>query len=163
MTSAGNERLMPDSAMSAYAEDFLPSFDVSDTVAVTVEADPERAWEALMGVDLLELGRKAPIVGILGTLRALPGIVAGVLQGERPPSTRFAHAARPAFDPDEGGRLDPARRTRGNRPRTRREVLAAGDRVRRPQRAGRVPGGSTSRGLAKTIYDLSLQANSTST
>lgn len=71
--------------IAAYAEDFLPAWDISDGVAVTVEANAEVAWEALMDVDLLELGRTAPLVGLLGGLRALPDIVAHVVHGEGTP------------------------------------------------------------------------------
>jgi hypothetical protein len=37
---------------SALAEDFLPVYDVSDAVAVVVEADRKVAWQALLDVDL---------------------------------------------------------------------------------------------------------------
>lgn len=54
------------------ADDFLPIYDVSDAVATVADADPEAAWRALLDVDLLELGREAPFVGMLGALRMLP-------------------------------------------------------------------------------------------
>jgi hypothetical protein len=66
------------------ADDFLPVFDVSDAVAVVAEADRKAAWEALLDVDLLRLGREAPLVGILGALRMLPEVVGHLLHGERP-------------------------------------------------------------------------------
>jgi hypothetical protein len=65
-------------------ERFLPVYDVSDGVATTVEADMGTSWEALLGVDLLELGREAPLVGVLGAVRALPELFAHLLHGERP-------------------------------------------------------------------------------
>jgi hypothetical protein len=68
------------------ADDFLPAYDVSDAVAVVVQADRSTAWNALMNIDLLELGRSAPLVGLLGALRMLPDIVGHVLHGERPPT-----------------------------------------------------------------------------
>jgi hypothetical protein len=66
------------------AEDFLPVYDVSDAVAAVVEADRETAWQALLDVDLLKLGREAPLVGMLGALRMLPEVVGHLLHGERP-------------------------------------------------------------------------------
>jgi hypothetical protein len=67
------------------ADDFLPVYDVSDAVAVEVHADVETAWSALMDVDLLEVGRRAPMVGALGAVRILPELVAHLLHGEKPP------------------------------------------------------------------------------
>ena len=67
-----------------FAEDFLPVYDVSDAVATTVDTDREAAWRALLDVDLLKLGREAPLVGMLGALRMLPEIVGHLLHGERP-------------------------------------------------------------------------------
>jgi hypothetical protein len=66
------------------ADDFLPIYDVSDAVATVADADREAAWDALLEVDLLELGREAPIVGMLGALRMLPELVGHLLHGERP-------------------------------------------------------------------------------
>jgi hypothetical protein len=66
------------------AEDFLPVYDVSDAVATAAESDRETAWRALLEVDLLKLGREAPVVGMLGALRMLPEIVGHLLHGERP-------------------------------------------------------------------------------
>jgi hypothetical protein len=66
------------------ADDFLPVYDVSDAVAVVADADRETAWRALLDVDLLKLGREAPVVGMLGALRMLPEVVGHLLHGERP-------------------------------------------------------------------------------
>lgn len=63
----------------------LPEFDVSDEVAVTVAAPPERTFAALLDVDLIELGRERPMIGVLGALRMLPAIVAHLLHGEAMP------------------------------------------------------------------------------
>jgi hypothetical protein len=68
------------------ADDFLPLFDVSDELAIVVAADTATTWEALLAVDLIEVGRRRPLVGVLGALRVLPEIAAHVLQGERPPA-----------------------------------------------------------------------------
>ncbi|MFW2390213.1 MAG: hypothetical protein ACN4G0_17895 [Polyangiales bacterium] len=65
-------------------DDFLPFYDVSDAVATVVEADVATSWDALMEVDLLEVGRTRPMVGVLGALRALPELVSDLLHGELP-------------------------------------------------------------------------------
>ena len=62
-------------------DDFLPAYDVSDAVATVVQADVATTWDALMRVDLLEVGRARPMVGFLGALRALPEIVSHLLHG----------------------------------------------------------------------------------
>jgi hypothetical protein len=69
----------------AFVDEFLPTYDVSDAVAVVVEADPTRTWDALMAADLIEVGRRRPLVGALGALRGLPELVTRVLHGEGVP------------------------------------------------------------------------------
>jgi hypothetical protein len=66
-------------------DDLLPIYDVDDAVAVTVEADVDTAWRALLATDLMEVGRQRPLIAALGALRILPEIVAHALHGERPP------------------------------------------------------------------------------
>ncbi len=66
------------------AEEFLPAWDVSDAVATVTAADRESAYRALLDVDLLEIGRETPLVGVLGALRMLPEVVGHLLHGERP-------------------------------------------------------------------------------
>lgn len=63
----------------------LPEYDVSDEVAVTVAASPERAFAALLDVDLIALGRARPLIGVLGALRMLPEILSHLLHGEPVP------------------------------------------------------------------------------
>jgi hypothetical protein len=65
-------------------DDFLPTYDVSDAVATVVHADLPTTWEALMAVDVIEVGRKRPLVGLLGAIRVLPDIVSQMLHGELP-------------------------------------------------------------------------------
>jgi hypothetical protein len=65
-------------------EEFLPVYDVSDSVATVVEANVATTWDALMQVDLIEVGRQRPMVAVLGALRALPEIVGHMLHGELP-------------------------------------------------------------------------------
>ena len=66
-------------------DEFLPVYDVSDAVATVVDADLAATWDALMAVDLLDVGRKRPSIAVLGALRVLPDIVWHLLHGERPP------------------------------------------------------------------------------
>lgn len=65
-------------------DEFLPVYDVSDSVATVVEANLQTTWDALMDVDLIEVGRRRPMVAVLGALRALPDVVSHVLHGEMP-------------------------------------------------------------------------------
>src|SRR4051795_6664418 len=67
-----------------FADDFLPIYDVSDAVARVADDEADRAWHALLDVDLLKVGRETPVVGMLGALRMLPEIVGHLLHGERP-------------------------------------------------------------------------------
>src|SRR5690349_12194817 len=87
------------------AETYVPEYDVSDAVAVVVDADPATTWDALMRADLIAVGRRRPLVGALGALRALPDIVARLLRGEAVPKapkqlTLLDTTRSPA---DEGG------------------------------------------------------------
>lgn len=66
------------------ADEFLPVYDVSDAVAVVVNADVDATWQALLRADLIEVGRRKPLVGVLGALRMLPDLAAQILHGERP-------------------------------------------------------------------------------
>ena len=66
-------------------DEFMPVYDVSDAVATVVEADLATTWAALMDVDLIDVGRKRPLVAVLGALRILPDIVNHLLHGKLPP------------------------------------------------------------------------------
>lgn len=68
------------------ADDYLPLYDVSDSVATTVRAGLGTTWDALMRVDLIEVGRRRPLVGALGAIRMLPELVSHLLHGEPLPS-----------------------------------------------------------------------------
>jgi hypothetical protein len=65
-------------------DECMPVYDVSDAVATVVDADIATTWDALMDVDLMDVGRKRPIVAILGGIRLLPDMVRHLLYGERP-------------------------------------------------------------------------------
>ena len=87
-------------------EEFLPVYDVSDSVACRVSAPAAVAWEAVMETDMIEVGRRKPLVGLLGGLRGLPGIVWDAVHGEgtsAPQSFRLRDAA--GLDPEDGGWL----------------------------------------------------------
>ncbi len=64
-------------------DDFLPVYDVSDEVATLVSADQKTTWDALMDADLIDVGRKRPLVAMLGAVRMLPDLVWQRLHGER--------------------------------------------------------------------------------
>jgi hypothetical protein len=66
-------------------DEFMPVYDVSDAVATAVTADLATTWAALMDVDLIDVGRKRPLVAVLGALRILPDVVSHLLHGELPP------------------------------------------------------------------------------
>ena len=86
-------------------EEFLPVYDVSDSVATVVAADVATTWEALMEVDLIEVGRQRPLVAVLGALRALPEVVGHLLHGETPSPapTRMRLKDTAAIPLGEGG------------------------------------------------------------
>ena len=146
-------------AESQLVEEFLPVFDVSDAVATVVEGDRETAWEALLDVDLLKLGREAPLVGMLGALRMLPEVVGHLLHGERPAKPPESMRLRdlPSIPMHEGGWI-----LLGERPGREialglvgkfwRPVIEwAGVRTADEFRAFDEPG------FAKTVYDLSAR------
>lgn len=68
------------------AEEFLPAFDISDSMAVVVHADRDTVWKALMEVDLIEVGRKRPLVAALSVARMLPEMVVRLLRGDGAPA-----------------------------------------------------------------------------
>ena len=85
-----------------FDDEFLPTYDVSDAVAVVVHADPATTYDALMDADLLELGRRRPIVGVLGGLRMLPELVSHLLHGEPPPEAPERMRLRDTAEMDAG-------------------------------------------------------------
>jgi hypothetical protein len=68
------------------ADEFLPVYDVSDEVATAVNADVATTWDALMDVDLIEVGRQRPLIALLGAVRFLPDLVWQRLHGEHAPA-----------------------------------------------------------------------------
>ena len=86
-------------------DDFLPTYDVSDAVATVVDADVGTTWNALMEVDLIEVGRERPLVAVLGAIRILPDIVSHMLHGElpQPPPAHLRLRDTTSIPLDEGG------------------------------------------------------------
>jgi hypothetical protein len=72
---------MPASAL----DELLPVYDISDSVGVTVAADSESVWRSLLGVDLIEVGRRKPAVAALGAIRMLPELGVALLRRRKPP------------------------------------------------------------------------------
>jgi hypothetical protein len=89
----------------AFADEFLPHFDESDTVAITVDAPPARVWQTLLDTDLIEVGRRKPMVGLLGGLRALPQVVVELFHGRAAakPARPMRLADLPSFSASSGG------------------------------------------------------------
>jgi hypothetical protein len=63
-------------------DEFLPEFDVSDSVARVIAADRDATWQALVSTDLIEVGRRRPMVAFLGFSRLLPALASHLLHGE---------------------------------------------------------------------------------
>jgi hypothetical protein len=141
------------------ADDFLPIFDVSDAVATVAEADRHTAWRALLNVDLLALGREAPVVGMLGALRMLPEVVGHLLHGERPAKPPESMRLRdlPSIPMYEGGWI-----LLGERPDEEIALGLVGKFWRPVIEFARVTNADEFRafnepGFAKTVYDLSVR------
>jgi hypothetical protein len=65
-------------------DEFLPDYDVSDEIGTSVDADVATTWRTLIEADLIEVGRRRPLVAVLGAVRILPELVWQLLHGERP-------------------------------------------------------------------------------
>jgi hypothetical protein len=141
------------------ADDFLPVYDVSDAVATVAYADRETAWRSLLDVDLLKLGREAPVVGMLGALRMLPEVVGHLLHGERPAKPPESMRLRdlPSIPMNEGGWI-----LLGERPGEEIALGLVGKFWRPVIEFARIASADEFRefdepGFAKTVYDLSLR------
>ena len=91
--------------MSALVDEFLPVYDIADAAAVEVRASVPATYSALLDVDLIEVGKQRPLIGLLGALRALPDLVADMLHGEHPPKAPESIRIRDLteIDLNEGG------------------------------------------------------------
>jgi hypothetical protein len=142
-----------------FAEEYLPVYDVSDAVATVADAERDRAWQALLDVDLLKLGREAPVVGMLGALRMLPEVVGHVLHGERPakPPESMRLQDLPSIPMNEGGWI-----LLGERPGEEITLGLVGKFWRPVIEYARITSADEFRtfdepGFAKTVYDLSVR------
>ena len=81
--AADGTQSVPASVM--LVEEFLPVYDASDAVATVVETDLSTTWTELIELDLIDVGRRRPLVAFLGALRILLEMVRHLLHGERPP------------------------------------------------------------------------------
>jgi hypothetical protein len=140
------------------AEDFLPVYDVSDEVATVVDADSHTVWDALMNADLLEVGKRVPLAGVLGALRMLPEIVSHLLHGERPSHAPESMRVRELADmpPAQGGWI-----LLGERPGEEIALGLVGKFWRPVIEYAQVSADRFSDfdepGYAKTIYDLTVR------
>jgi hypothetical protein len=140
-------------------DDFLPTYDVSDAVATVVHANLATTWDALMDVDLIEVGRKRPLVGALGAIRMLPDIVSHMLHGELPqrPPAHMRLRDTTSIPLDEGGWV-----LLGEHSRDEIALGLVGKFWRPVIEFARVPPEGfrdfAEPGYAKTIYSLSVRA-----
>ena len=146
-------------AMTAFelAEDFMPIYDVSDAVGTVADAGREAAFAALLDVDLLQLGRETPAVGMLGALRMLPDVVGHLLHGEPParPPESMRLRDLPTIPMYEGGWI-----LLGERPGKEVALGLVGKFWRPVIEFARITSADEFRdfdepGFAKTVYDLS--------
>jgi hypothetical protein len=140
-------------------DDFLPVYDVSDAVATVVNADVATTWDALMEADLIDVGRRRPLVGVLGAIRVLPEIVSQMLHGELPqrPPQHLRLRDTTTIPLDEGGWV-----LLGERPRDEIALGLVGKFWRPVIDFAKVPAERfrdfAEPGYAKTIYALSVRA-----
>jgi hypothetical protein len=86
-------------------DEFLPQFDFSDTIETVAAADTATTWAALMDADLIDVGRRRLLVGMLGAARILPELVWQRLHGEHPPAApeRLTLRDTTTLSPSRGG------------------------------------------------------------
>lgn len=142
-----------------FADEYLPTYDVSDAVAVVVDAGREAVWQALLNVDLLDVGRRSPVVAMLGAIRMLPEIVGHLLHGEAPEKPPESMRLRdlPTIPMAEGGWI-----LLGERPGQEIALGLVGKFWRpvieyAPVGAAEEFRAFTEPGFAKTVYDLEVR------
>lgn len=139
-------------------DEFLPVYDVSDSVATVVAADVATTWSALMDVDLLEVGRCDPVVGFLGVLRILPDVIHHVLHGQLPsrPAGRLTLRNATLLPQEHGGWI-----LLGERPGDEIALGLVGRFWRPVIQFAAVPAAEfmsfDQPGYAKTVYALAVQ------
>jgi hypothetical protein len=138
-------------------DEFLPEYDVSDSVARVVAAERESTWRALVSADLIEVGRRRPMVAFLGFSRLLPELASHLLHGEaipnQPEHLRLKETTQSAAT-DGGwmllGEREPEELALGLVGKFWRPVIEYAALERSEFRAFAEPG------WAKTVYDLQL-------
>lgn len=141
-----------------FADEFLPGYDVSDGLAVVVEADAATSWEALLDADFVEVGRRHPLAGALGAIRMLPELASHLLHGERPPAAPESLRLRDLSElpPGEGGWV-----LLGERPGAEIALGLVGKLWRPVIEYASVRAedfaGFAEPGYAKTVYDLAVR------
>ena len=139
-------------------DEILPVYDVSDSVACLVTAPVGPTWDALMEVDLIEVGRNKPMVGALGALRMLPELAAHLLHGEppAPPPERMRLIDMPSLPAGGGGWIH-----LGTRPEEEIALGLVGKFWRPVIEFADVPAEEFAAydrpGFAKTVYALSVR------
>jgi hypothetical protein len=139
-------------------DEFLPEYDISDTVAAVVDADLATTWNTLMEVDLIEVGRRRPLVGILGAIRILPDVISHILHGEPPqrPPEHLRLRDITQLPMDDGGWV-----LLGERPHDEIALGLVGKFWRPVIEFANVPAEQfpsfAEPGFAKTIYSLSVR------
>ena len=139
-------------------DEFLPIYDVSDAVATVVTSDVPTTWDELLEVDLLDVGRRRPLVAALGALRMLPELATHLLHGEASPHgpKRLRLRDTPTLPQDQGGWI-----LLGERPHDEIALGLVGKFWRPVIEYAKVPPDSfrsfNEPGYAKTIYSLSVR------
>lgn len=156
------DSLVPGQAPAVSAESlldaYLPEYDVSDSVAQTVHADVAATWSALLEADLIEVGRRKPLVGALGFARALPEIATHLLHGEHPggPPEHLRLLETTKLASDQGGWV-----LLGERPQAELALGLIGKFWRPVIEYARVEPDQlrdfAEPGWAKTVYELSVE------
>ena len=82
---------MQSEARAMLLDHYLPQYDVTETYAIIVDADPDLTWHAVRRSDL----SRSAVVHVLLELRSLPNRLQGVLNG------RPSEAARPPLTLDD--------------------------------------------------------------
>jgi hypothetical protein len=139
-------------------DEFLPEYDVSDTVAAVVDADLATTWNTLLEVDLIDVGRRRPLVGVLGAIRILPDVISHMLHGEPPqrPPEHLRLRDITQLPMDDGGWV-----LLGERPHDEIALGLVGKFWRPVIEFANVPAEQfrsfAEPGFAKTIYSLSVR------
>ena len=114
---------MQSEARAMLLDHYLPQYDVTETYAIIVDADPDLTWHAVRRSDL----SRSAVVHVLLELRSLPNRLHGVLKG-RPSET-----AHPPLTLDDMKRAGSCSWTNGPAARSCSDYRAAVERGHRRQ------------------------------